>query len=135
MPTTLVLDASVVVGALLDSGITGRWCRQQLATADLHGPHLLPAEIVSVLRRVLLADAAQDASVQLAVADLAELDIALHDFLPLAPRIWDLRNNLSAYDAWYVALAEALDAPLATLDQRLASAAGIRCQVLAVALR
>lgn len=125
----MVLDASVVVGALLDSGETGRWSREQLSTARLHAPHLLPAEVINVLRRVVQTDPAQRSSVQQAMAEMADLDLALCDFLPLSPRVWELRHNLTAYDAWYVALAEALDAPLVTLDRRLARAPGLGCDV------
>lgn len=130
MPAMVVLDASVVVGALLDSGDTGLWSRRQLSTTHLHAPHLLPAEVTSVLRRVVFSDAAQRSTVQQALLELGDLDIAMHDFLPLAPRVWELRHNLSAYDAWYVALAEALDAPLVTLDRRLSRAPGLGCEVL-----
>lgn len=130
LPDWLVLDASVVVGALIDSGITGRWCRHQLAVAQLHAPHLLPAEVTSVLRRVLSEDPTQRSAVQQALADLPDLGIELHEFLPLRNRVWELRANVTSYDAWYVALAEALEAPLATLDHRLERAPGIGCRIL-----
>ncbi len=62
--------------------------------------------------------------------DLLQMRVELYAFEPLARRIWDLRANVGTYDAWYVALAEALDAPLATLDRRLAMAVGPRCSFL-----
>ncbi len=114
----------------MDSAITGPWCRGQLAAGELHAPHLLPAEVTNVLRRAVSVNPALRATAQQGLADLAELGIAFHDFLPFRSRVWELRHNLSSYDAWYVALAEALDAPLVTLDHRLAHAPGIRCQIL-----
>jgi predicted nucleic acid-binding protein len=66
----------------------------------------------------------------LAYADVFDLRVELHLFEPFAQRVWDLRENVTAYDAWYVAIAEALEIPLVTLDHRLAAAPGLRCEVL-----
>lgn len=125
----IVVDASLVAAALVDGGPDGTWAEGVLETADhLAAPHLLPAEVANVLRRASLAGELGDDVASLAHADLLALRVELFPWEPLAYRAWDLRRNLTAYDAWYVALAEALGAPLATLDERLARAAGPRCE-------
>ena len=90
----------------------------------LHVPHLLDVEVAQVIRRYAANGEIDSERGRAAFADLADFPLRRysHDFL--LPRVWDLRNNLSAYDAVYVALAEALDAPLLTRDQRLAAAPG-----------
>ena len=127
---TLIIDASTVVAALVDSGRDGRWAEALLGSDSLAAPHLLTAEASNILRRSALAGtiSAQDAS--LAYSDLLDLRVELYPYAPFAARIWDLRDNVTCYDAWYVALAEALSAPLATLDARLAKASGPRCRFL-----
>ncbi|HEX9681715.1 MAG TPA: PIN domain-containing protein [Acidimicrobiales bacterium] len=126
---TIVADASVVVAALVDSGPDGRWAEQQLTSGVLAGPHLLPAEVANVLRRAAGAQEITEDTASLAHADLLDLRLELFSYEIFAPRIWELRHNLTAYDAWYVAVAELLEAPLATLDGRLASAPGPRCEI------
>lgn len=128
--TNAVVDASTVVAALVDDGSIGRWAEDSLTAAVLAAPHLLPAEVTNVIRRALAAGeiSAQDAA--LALVDLADIDIVLFDFAPFATRVWELRANLSAYDAWYVALAEELGYPLITLDRRLARTPGLSCPVV-----
>jgi predicted nucleic acid-binding protein len=124
---TLVVDASVVVAALVDSGPIGSWAASLLASQPLAAPHLMCVEAANVLRR---ADAAGDISADiasLAYADLRELPVELFPYRPFAARVWEMRENVTAYDAWYVALAEELDGKLATLDVRLAHASGPRC--------
>lgn len=123
---TVVVDASAVVAALVDSGPDGQWA-EALLTDDLAAPHLLPVEVASVLRRAVHAGDITDDIASLAHADLADLGVALVAYEPVAARAWELRRNLTAYDAWYVAVAELLDAPLATLDQRLARSSGPTC--------
>lgn len=124
---TLVVDASTVTAALVDSGDDGVWADGLLAEAQLVAPHLMPVEVANILRRaVLFGDISAD-SAALAHADLVDLRAELFAYEPFAPRVWELRYDLTAYDAWYVAIAEALNAPLATLDRRLASASGTRC--------
>lgn len=125
---TLVVDASVVVAALVDDGDVGRWAEAQLAAGGLVAPHLLPVEVASVLRRASASGAISGDVASLAHADLLDLGIDLYAYAALADRIWELRPAVSAYDAWYVALAEALDAGLATLDRRLAGAPGPSCR-------
>jgi predicted nucleic acid-binding protein len=124
---TVVIDASAVVAALVDSGPDGHWAETLLAD-DLAAPHLLPVEVANVLRRAANAGEITDDIASLAHADLLELRIELVPYDIVAPRIWELRRNVSAYDAWYVAVAELLDAPLATLDQRLVSSSGPTCR-------
>lgn len=127
---TLVVDASVVVAALVDDAADGEWARELLATAPLAAPHLMPIEVANVLRRAALSGTVSDADAELAHHDLVELRVRLSPYAALLPRAWALRGNLTVYDACYVALAESLDAPLATLDGRLARAPGMRCTFL-----
>lgn len=96
----------------------------------LAGPELALAEASNILRRLELAGQVSHLAAASAHADLLRLDVALFPFAPFAERIWALRKNLSSYDAWYVALAETLDCPLATLDRRLSHASGPLCTVL-----
>ncbi|MGH2732868.1 MAG: type II toxin-antitoxin system VapC family toxin [Actinomycetota bacterium] len=124
-----VFDASVLVAALLDSGQGGRWAEESVLTHEMAGPHLVLAETSNILRRAALAHDVNDEQASLAHADLVGFDIELFPFEPFASRVWQLRRNLTAYDAWYIALAESLDCPLFTLDGRLARAPGIRCPV------
>lgn len=127
---TLVVDASTVVAALVDSGTDGRWAESVLTSDSLAAPHLLTAEASNILRRSALAGAISAEQASLAYSDLLDLRVELFPYAPFATRIWDLRDNVTCYDAWYVALAEALNAPLATLDVRLAKASGPRCRFL-----
>ncbi len=90
---------------------------------SLHAPHLLDVEIAQAVRRFALGGEIESDIGQRALVDLADFPIRRYPHDALLPRIWSLRDNLSAYDAAYVALAEALDAPLLTFDQRLAGAA------------
>lgn len=127
---TVVVDASCVVAALVDSGDSGLWAESVLTGGTLVAPHLLPAEVANVLRRAAMSERISADTAALAHADLLELRVTLVPYEPFADRIWQLRATVSAYDAWYVALAEQLGAPLATLDRRLASAPGPRCEFL-----
>ncbi|MEJ2147324.1 MAG: type II toxin-antitoxin system VapC family toxin [Acidobacteriota bacterium] len=127
---TVVVDASVVVAALADSGVDGVWAEDLLSGEDLAGPCLLPAEVANILRRAELAGEISKETAALAHADLLALRLDLFPYEPFAPRIWSLRTNLTAYDAWYVALAETLPARLATLDLKLARSPGPRCRFL-----
>lgn len=124
---SLVTDSSAVVAALLDDGPDGRRALAVMGRGRLVAPHILPAEVTNVVRRLAAAgDVSQDAAV-LALDDLSALSIAFVPFDPFRSRVWELRGAVNAYDAWYVAAAEALDAPLATLDGRLMRAPGPRC--------
>lgn len=127
---SVVVDASVVVAGLVDIDPAGRWAEALLGAGHLVAPHLLPVEVASVLRRLVAAGTLSAEVATLAHADLLDLPIDLYPYPPLAHRIWELRGNVTAYDAWYVALAEALSAPVATLDDRLRAAPGPRCEFL-----
>ena len=124
---TLVVDASAVVAALVDRDADGAWAEAELVSDDLAAPHLMPVEVANVLRRATLARHLTPDTAALAHDDLLALRVQLFPYRPSAERVWQLRANLSAYDAWYVALAEALDAPLVTLDRRMERARGPRC--------
>ena len=127
---SLVVDAGFVVAALTDGGPAGLWAEDLLAGIDLAAPHLMPVEAANILRRsVLVGDISQDVAA-LAHADLLELGVTLFPYAPFAQRVWALRGNVTAYDAWYVALAEALEAQLATIDLRLSRASGCQCAFL-----
>lgn len=127
---TVVVDASLVVSALLDEDAVGRWASSVLAVEPLVAPHHMPAEVASILRRASLGGYVSADVVNFAFADLLDLTVDLRPFSGIAERAWELRANVTAYDAWYVALAEALDAPLATLDASLTQAPGTRCEFL-----
>jgi predicted nucleic acid-binding protein len=127
---TTVVDASVVVAGLLDVGPVGRWAEALLASAPLAAPHLMPVEVANVLRRTVAADDVSADVAALAHADLAALRVEYFPYRPFADRVWQLRENVTAYDAWYVAVAEAIGADLATLDTKLAGATGPRCHIV-----
>ena len=95
----------------------------------MHIPHLFDVEVLHVLRRHCLRGDLSEEQSQLILNLLHEIKAVRYPHAPLAARIWELRGNLSAYDAVYVALAEVLDAPLVTMDARLAHAPGIRAEV------
>ena len=124
---TLVVDASVVVAALIDSGPVGSWAEDQLAARPLAAPHLMPGEVANILRRSALSGEISADTASLAHQDLLSLPLELFAYSMCAGRVWELRANVTAYDAWYAALAETLDAALATLDVKLSRAAGPRC--------
>lgn len=124
---TIVPDASTVVAALVDRGDAGRWAEEVLFSDVLVAPHLLPVEVTNVLRRSAAAGQVSADVAALAHADLLDLRIELFPYAVVAERVWELRNTITSYDAWYVAVAELLDVPLATLDRRLADAPGPRC--------
>jgi len=125
---TLVVDATVVVAALIDNGDDGRWAESLLTSQDLAAPQLVQVEVANVLRRAAAAGEVSSDAATLAHADLLDLPIELFPYEPFAARVWELRANFTAYDGWYVAIAESIDAPLATLDHRLTRAAGPGCE-------
>jgi predicted nucleic acid-binding protein len=124
---TLVVDASVVVSALVDDGPVGRWAEGIVFSGGLAAPHLMPAEVGNVLRRAVIAGDLSDEIASMAARDLVQLDVELFPYEPLSGRVWELRRHLTIYDAWYVALAEALEAELATLDLRICRSGISRC--------
>lgn len=124
---TVVVDAAAVVAALVDTGEDGQWAETVLVRDHLAAPHLMPVETANILRRAALAADLSDEAAWDAHGDLLALRFELFPYEPFAERVWQLRHTLTAYDGWYVAVAEHLDAPLATLDVRLSRAAGPRC--------
>ncbi|MCY4075595.1 MAG: type II toxin-antitoxin system VapC family toxin [Acidobacteria bacterium] len=126
----VVVDASVLVAAVMDAGPAGDWARAVTAARHLIAPQLAPAEAGNVLRRAELAGEISGPEATAGYRDIVDLPIELLHFEPFAPRIWELRFNLTTYDAWYVACAEALAVPLATLDARLGRAPGPACRFL-----
>lgn len=125
----IVLDASVVVTALADDGSDGDRARERLRGERLVAPHLLDVEVTSAWRRLAAAGALDDRRARLAIDDLRSLRIERIPHGPLIPRCWELRHSLTAYDAVYVALAEAMDVALVTADAKLADSPGPRCHV------
>lgn len=127
---TVVADASVVVAALLAEGDVGDWAEAVVRSAPLVAPHLLPVEVAHVLRRSVLTGAGDATLVALAYQEFGSLPVQLVPYEPVAERVWELRDTVTPYDAWYVAIAEEFDLELATLDARLARAPGPRCRFL-----
>ena len=125
----LVVDASVLAVALADDGEDGDQARARLRGERLAAPELVDLEVASVLRRQARAGAVDARHTELALADLVALPLLRAPHRPLLARCWELRDSLTVYDAAYVALAEALSAPLLTGDRRLGRAAGPRCQI------
>ena len=126
----IVVDASAMLEALLRTP-AARAVEKRLfeSSQTLHAPHLLDVEVAQVIRRYAANREIDAERGRTALVDLADFPLHRypHDFL--LPRVWDLRNNLTAYDAMYVALAEVLDAPLLTRDKRLATAPGHHARI------
>lgn len=124
----IVVDASVVIAAATDVGADGDWSRQLIRRGDLAAPHLLGVEVLSTIRRLESSGHLRSEVATLAATDALSLPVVTYPLL--ATRVWELRHTVTVQDACYVAVAEAIDAPLATLDQRLANAPGPRCEFL-----
>lgn len=126
----IVLDASAVLELLLGTEL-GRSIAMRIADPEisLHAPHLIDVEVAQALRRYVQKGELDRDTAQVALEDLRSLDIERHAHEPLLDRVWALRDNMTAYDAVYVALAEALDAILLTCDGRLARAPGLGKQI------
>jgi predicted nucleic acid-binding protein len=125
----IVVDASVVVTALSDDGESGDQARRRLRGESVAAPEILDLEVVSVLRRLSAMGRVPVRRAELALRDLADSPIRRSPHRPLLGRCWELRDNLTAYDAAYVALAELLGCGLLTGDRRLSRAPGLRCPV------
>ena len=125
-----VCDASFIADALLVDGAIGDRALDRLArTSRWHAPHLLPTELASVCRRLVGTGQLDVGVATAAMSRLERTRLDLHAFAPHRDRVWELRDNATVYDAWYLALAERLDTPLVTTDQKLARVPGIRCAV------
>ena len=127
----IVLDASAVVAVLVGLGEGAERIRMKAESPgeSLHVPHVMDLEVLHALRRqTLLGTLSRERSAE-AIEDLKNIAFVRYPHATLVDRIWSLKNNLTAYDAAYVALAEALNAPLVTMDARLAQAPGILAAV------
>jgi predicted nucleic acid-binding protein len=125
-----VVDTSALLDLLLDAPAAAALeARLFVEGQMLHAPHLIDAEVANTLRRLVAAGKIAPELGRIALADLVDLPLQRHPHDWLLPRVWELRQNFSAYDALYVALAEALDAPLVTRDQRLAAAPGHQARI------
>ncbi len=127
---SVVVNSSMLVAALVDAGPDGNGAEEILSRGALHAPDLARVETVNILRRLQLARRITASEASTAFDDLMQLAVELYPFDPFADRVWAVRHTMTCYDAWYVALAEALQLPLATLDKRLGSARGVMCTFL-----
>ena len=125
----IVVDASALLELLLVTPRGDRVAERLGGAASLHVPHLVDVEIAQVLRRLVGRAQLAPERGEDALRDLADLDLERWEHLPLLPRAWELRDNLTAYDAVYVSLAEAIGAPLLTCDGRIAGAPGLRARI------
>lgn len=126
----IVVDASVLANVVGDDGRDGQRARLELRSADaLAAPGLVDVETVAVLRKRWIAGTVSDRRFAAAISDLQQLDLDRYPALPFIHRAYELRANVTAYDAAYIALAEALDCELLTADGRLAKAPGPRCAI------
>lgn len=131
MSSSCVCDASAVAALLLDSGHDGQWVTHTIGSGKIAAPALVTYETANVIRRhEMIGQISPDQAAQ-AHADLLDLAIELWPYDLLAARAWELRRNLSIYDATYVALAETTSLILVTLDKHLAKAPGVTCQIAA----
>jgi predicted nucleic acid-binding protein len=120
----LVVDTSAVLEALAARDPAPGLVERLAQDGDLHGPHLIDTEVLHALRRMNMRREISDERAADTRSDLAQLALVRYPHEPLNDRVWELRHNLTAYDATFVALAEALGVPLITCDTRLASASG-----------
>jgi predicted nucleic acid-binding protein len=124
----IVVDANVLATALADDGGDGQLARDHLAGQDLIAPELIDLEVLSVWRRTLTDPRRSD----LAITDLHQIRLTRVPHRSLLDRCWQLRRNLTTYDAAYVAVAELFDATLLTADLRLSRATGPRCAITTI---
>ena len=126
----IVLDASALLEFLLQTSLGTRVEARLFRNRDeFHSPHLVDVEVTQGLRRLVRSGEVSPVRAAEAIADLTDFDLHRHPHLDLLARAWRLRENVTAYDAMYVALAEALDAPIVTCDAPLAKVPGHRAQV------
>lgn len=129
----LVVDASALIEVLLQTETGIRW-RDRILQPDesLHAPHLIDIEVMSALRRWTMRGELSAATAELASENLSSIRISRYAHLLLLPRIWQLRANITAYDAAYIALAETIGVPLVTCDAKLARTHGHAAQIVLV---
>jgi predicted nucleic acid-binding protein len=123
----VVIDTSALLPALVDPGSAGRAARDAMRAADLVAPPLIDAETLQVLRSRVRQGSLPLHLAEEAILDLQAMPLERVDVTPLLNRVWQLRENLTAYDATFVAVAEAFDAVLVTADERMTKAPGPRC--------
>lgn len=129
-----VLGASLLADALVGAGASGDEAIARVrATSRWHAPHLLPAEVMSTVRGLRRGGHVSAPVAASALDRLRRMRIAWHDFDPYHERVWELADNATVYDAWYVAVAERLGSRVVTRDAKLARIPGIRCEVELVA--
>jgi predicted nucleic acid-binding protein len=125
-----VLDASLLTDALVGAGPQGDRAVARVASTTMwHAPHLLPAEVTSAVRGLLAGSHISSPVAAGALERLGRMRIRLHTFDPFAERVWELRGNVTVYDAWCIALAERLRVALVTRDPKLKDVPGLRCEV------
>ena len=126
----MVLDASAAIEFLLLTPVGSRVQEKIFADGEsAHAPHLLDLEVAQVIRRLVASDVISVGRAEEALDDLLDLSLIRHPHLPWLTRVWELRHNLTAYDAAYVALAESLDAPLLTCDRKFTRATNHRAKI------
>lgn len=129
VPRTVVVDAGVLAVALADDGEDGKRVRERLLGCRIIAPDVADLEVLAVWRRAASSGAMGERRISLARRDLAELPVHRAGVGATLDRCWDLQSDLQACEAAYVALAEALDAPLLTTDRRLTRRDGVRCEI------
>ena len=130
----IVVDASALLELLLQTPLGARIeARLFRGEDELHAPQLVDVEVLQGLRRLVRTGEVSSRRAEEVLVDLADLELHRHPHLDLADRAWKMRDNISAYDAMYVALAEAIDAPIVTCDRPLANASGHRATIEVVA--
>ena len=125
-----VVDSLVLVASLVAAGREAQWARSVVARHQMATPELALVESSSALRRMELAGTISRLEATSDLNTLTRMKLELFPFAPFAKRVWELRGNLTSYDAWFVALAEGLGCPLFTLDARLARAPGPSCRII-----
>lgn len=129
MRRAIVADSSLIVSALVGTGKDGAWSESVLLSNYLYAPDIVLVESANIIRRLFLSGKISKDHASLCHLDLVNLPVATVGYELLHERVWQLRDNLTCYDACYVALAEQLDADFYTLDIALSKAPGINCEI------